>query len=142
MFDFTSSQGKNTTLFLDPTTGQPAAPPNADLQVHVNVPFFAGRGQTVTATVTVTNHGSTAAGPTTITVPTFGAGPITGNGGGTVTGGIDTFTTEGLAANASTTRTLTAPTGFSLGGIFAFAQSITPDPNIFNNLGFAPILTS
>ncbi len=142
MFDFTSSQGKNTTLFLDPTTGQPAAPLNADLQVHVNVPFFAGRGQTVTATVTVTNHGSTAAGPTTITVPTFGAGPITGNGGGTVTGGIDTFTTEGLAANASTTRTLTAPTGFSLGGIFAFAQSITPDPNIFNNLGFAPILTS
>ncbi len=124
MFDFTSSQGKNTTLFLDPTTGQPAAPPNADLQVHVNVPFIAGRGQTVTATVTVTNHGSTAAGPTTIT------------------GGIDTFTTEGLAANASTTRTLTAPTGFSLGGIFAFAQSITPDPNIFNNLGFAPILTS
>jgi len=93
--------------------------------VQVTAPVVAGRGKPVTATVTVTNHGPTAAGPLRVTVPTLGVGAITGAGGGTVTGGTDVFTTDGLA-----------------GGILAYAESPTPDPDLFNNFGVALIITS
>jgi len=144
MFDFTQTQGNNATLFLDPTTGQPAPAPRADLQVQVTAPVVAGRGKPVTATVTVTNHGPTAAGPLRVTVPTLGVGAITGAGGGTVTGGTDVFTTDGLAANATATftLTLTTPSAFSIGGILAYAESPTPDPDLLNNFGVALIITS
>jgi len=77
MFDFSSPQGRNATLLLDPTTGQPAPSPQADLQVQVSAPLFAAKGQTVRANVTVTNHGPTTAGPLQITAFTAGAGNIT-----------------------------------------------------------------
>jgi len=144
MFDFTQKQGNNATLFLDPTTGQPVATPKADLQVQVRAPVFAGRGTPVTATVTVTNHGPTAAGPLRVTVPTLGVGAITGAGGGTVSGGTDVFTADGLAANATATATLTltTPSAFSIGGVLAYAESATRDPDLFNNLGVALVITS
>jgi len=140
MFDFTQKQGNNATLFLDPTTGQPVATPKADLQVQVRAPVFAGRGTPVTAT----NHGPTAAGPLRVTVPTLGVGAITGAGGGTVSGGTDVFTADGLAANATATftLTLTTPSAFSIGGVLAYAESATPDPALFNNLGVALVITS
>jgi hypothetical protein len=114
MFDFSSPQGRNATLLLDPTTGQPAPSPQADLQVQVSAPLFAAKGQTVRANVTVANHGPTTAGPLQITAFTAGAGNITDTGGGTRTGNTDVFTTDGLAANATATftLTLTAPPGF------------------------------
>jgi len=63
MFDFSSPQGRNATLFLYPTTGQPAPSPQADLQVQVSAPLFAAKGQPVRANVTVANHGPTTARP-------------------------------------------------------------------------------
>jgi len=30
----------------------------------------------------------------------------------------------------------------SLGGVLAYATSTTPDPNLFNNFGVTPIITS
>jgi len=62
----------------------------------------------------------------------------------TLTGGTDVFTTDGLAANATATftLTLTTPSAFSIGGILAYAESPTPDPDLFNNFGVALIITS
>jgi len=50
----------------------------------------------------------------------------------------------GLAANATATftLTLTTPAVFSIGGILAYAESPTPDPDLFNNFGVALIITS
>jgi YVTN family beta-propeller protein len=128
-----------------------SGPGNADLLVNLGGPLFAGRNLPITFTVTVTNHGSVAAGPTRTTMYTPAGYAISNNDGATVIGGGSNpmfttllFTTPAFAVGQAITYTvtMTTPPGFSAALIAAYAVSDTPDPDLFDNIALVPTFSN
>ncbi|MGZ4520350.1 MAG: YncE family protein, partial [Mycobacteriaceae bacterium] len=128
-----------------------SGPGNADLLVNLGGPLFAGRNLPITFTVTVTNHGSVAAGPTRTTMYIPAGYAISNNDGATVIGGGSNpmfttllFTTPALAVGQAITYTvtMTTPPGFSAALIAAYAVSDTPDPDLFDNIALVPTFSN
>lgn len=115
-------------------------PNSADLQVTVAAPINVAPGQGFAATVTVTNHGPASAASTTASLLPLGAFQITNRGGGTAVGDGTDFTTPLLAAGQSRTYTVSMTANGPLGALIAFAFPRSPDPDVFNNFGLAPVL--
>lgn len=142
-----AAQETATPVTFGTTPTEPEPEPGVtpvDLATTIATPLTVTPGSAFSSVVTVTNRGTAAAGATTTTVLALGVGEVTGTGGGTAEGQLVTFRTPGLAAGASATFTLdlVAPAGFSFGVTGAFTTSVTPDPNLFNDIGLLPTLTA
>ena len=123
-----------------PQCAGPASRPSADLVVSKTGPATIEPDGEVTYTVTITNHGPSAAQDVVVTddLPAELTG-VTAGGGGTVSGGTVTWDLGTLAADQSVTRTISG-TGPAAG---TFTNSVrgttsTPDPDPGNNDGSAP----
>jgi hypothetical protein len=118
----------------------------ADTAVTVDVARTVRQGSTVTATVTVTHTGpgTTPAGPTQLNL--LGGLSYADAGGGTVTGGTDTFATPALASGASFTHTVRVQATSSLdaAGLVARHAPVAGETNVANNvaLRFTPVIWS
>lgn len=129
----------NTTSYDFEVNPPLPADANADLQVGLDIPFTSAAGGDVTATVTVTNNGATATGPTKTSLILPAGYAVSDFGGATL---IDDFLgttavwgTAYLAKGQSVTYSvkLVAPEGISVGLSAAYSFSETPDANVFNN---------
>jgi hypothetical protein len=109
----------------------------ADLTVKLSMPNSAADGAVVTQTVTVTNQGPATAHTevTGLSEPTQLA--VLDAGGALVRGPLLTWSMPSLAVGASQTFTVTVQVGaqdHETVQVNAGALSITPDPNMLNNL--------
>ena len=109
----------------------------ADLKVKLSMPSSAADGAIVTQTVTVTNQGPATANTevTALNEPTQLA--VINADGALVRGPLLTWSMPTLAAGASKTFTVTVQVGaqdHETVQVSAGALSITPDPNMLNNL--------
>ena len=109
----------------------------ADLQVTLSVPAQAADGAIVTQKVTVTNQGPATASTEVTALNEPPELAVIDSDGALVRGPLLTWSMASLAAGASETYTVTAQVGaraHKTVQVEAGALSITPDPNMFNNL--------
>lgn len=119
-----------------------AAPTQANLNVRLDAPVFTNAGQTVTTTVTVANSGPGVATNVQTTLALPPGFKVLSAPNGKVTGGTVVFTAATIAADPiSYPVTVQAPNAFSLGFTIAYALADSPDPFIFDNVGFALSVT-
>ena len=129
-------------LNFEQTAPVPAG--QADLSVGVTAPPFSGAGKSIPVTVTVTNNGPGISAAATATVVTPGYLISGASAGGTVkTDGTTTFPVPVLTSGQSVTFSVTATpsSAFQVGLGVAYVFPAGQDPNLFNNIGLAPIVT-
>ncbi|WP_164860636.1 GH25 family lysozyme [Rhodococcus sp. X156] len=119
----------------------PVPPKTADLQVTLQAPLNVAPGQSFTATVTATNHGPASSPAATVSVIPLGAFTTTSTGGGTAAGPNTDLTVPALAAGKNKTFPLTITANGGLGALIAISLPSPADPDFFNNIGFAPVLS-
>lgn len=114
-----------------------------DLRTTVTAPARVAPGAELTATVAVTNLGTTPAGRTSTAVLSVGAGGVTAAPGCAVTGPLVVCPVTGLAPGATVTHALVlrAPGGPSVGFTAAVTGSVTPDPVLLNGISAAVTTT-
>jgi hypothetical protein len=116
----------------------------ADLKVSLSMPSKADDGAIVTQKVTVTNMGPAPATTevTALNEPSTGELAVLDADGALVRGPLLTWSRPSLAPGASETFTVTVQVGardHDTVQVDAGALSITPDPNMLNNLAVAAI---
>jgi hypothetical protein len=112
----------------------------ADLKVTLSAPAQAADGATVTQTVTVTNQGPATASTEVTALQEPAELAVMDSDGALVRGPLLTWSMPSLAPGASRTFTVTVQVGaraHSTVTVNAGALSITPDPNMLNNLAIA-----
>jgi len=112
----------------------------ADLKVTLSVPAQAADGATVTQTITVTNQGPATASTEVTALQEPDELAVMDSDGALVRGPLLTWSMPSLAPGASRTFTVTVQVGaraHSTVTVNAGALSITPDPNMLNNLAIA-----
>jgi len=109
----------------------------ADLSVQVSMPAHAANGAFVTQAVTVTNQGPATATSQVTALNEPSQLAVIDADGALVRGPLLTWSRPGLAPGASVTFTVivqVAPSATGTVQVQAGALSITPDPNMVNNL--------
>ena len=114
----------------------------ADLKVNLSMPSAAADGAVVTQTVTVINMGPATANTEVTALNEPSQLAVINADGALVRGPLLTWSTPTLAAGASKTFTVTVQVGaqdHETVVVNAGALSITPDPNMLNNLATGSI---
>jgi hypothetical protein len=127
-----------------PVLAQNVVVDRADLKVTLSMPSEAADGAIVTQKVTVTNQGPAAANTevTAVNEPATGELAVLDADGALVRGPLLTWSRPSLAPGATETFTVTVQVGardHDTVQVDAGALSVTPDPNMLNNLAVGAI---
>ena len=134
--------------FTETVAASTSAPPVGitDLSVAVTVPPVLPAGQSVPATITVTNNGPLSSSPALVGAMPGASLSITDGGGGAVLGSVALFVAPALAPNATASYAITVDPRTAVPTTASLSAGVIPtilfDPNYANNFSTIPVVTT